>query len=379
MQAGETADVPAQPTTGETRVREAYLELRAPILGDLPAIKRLELSAAVRYSDYDNIGSDNVFKGGIYWRVVDDLAVRANYAEGFRAPNIGELFNSGSRFDSNINDPCSNYLTNGSATVQANCAALGVPTSFTQINQQISVQTGGNEELKPETSETMDHRLHLQPVVGRERFLDRRSVVRRQLLRHQARGCDPGAVGAEPADQLREHAVAAVLRRHRARAGRFDHGVRQSAHQHRPHRNRRLRLDSDAVARRSRAGAGCASSGPTPISPATRSSRSARAGLVATERAGIEVGSPTRGYVRYKSTLAVDWLFHDFVTSLTLRYLSELTETCPSSVVDNGLANQLCSDPVNLTERDGQPGLHRPAAELDARRSSISNCRWRSA
>src|SRR5690606_36926700 len=146
VQAGETADVPALPTDGETRVREAYLELRAPVLGNLPAIQRLELSAAVRSSDDDRIGRGEVFKGGLYWRVFDDLSIRANYAEGFRAPNIGELFNSGSRFDSTLDDPCSS-TANPDAATRANCTALGIPLSYQQFNTQISVQTGGNEAL----------------------------------------------------------------------------------------------------------------------------------------------------------------------------------------------------------------------------------------
>ena len=37
-QSGETADVPASATQGEVKVKEAYLELRAPLLADLPAV-----------------------------------------------------------------------------------------------------------------------------------------------------------------------------------------------------------------------------------------------------------------------------------------------------------------------------------------------------
>jgi iron complex outermembrane receptor protein len=54
-QAGETADVPASPTAGEIKVTEEYLELRAPLLADIPGIQRLELSGAVRSSDYDTL------------------------------------------------------------------------------------------------------------------------------------------------------------------------------------------------------------------------------------------------------------------------------------------------------------------------------------
>jgi len=66
-------------------------------------------------------------------------------------------------------------------------------------------------------------------------------------------------------------------------------------------------------------------------------------GLVGRELAGIELGSPIKGYVRYKSTLATDWQKGDFVTSLTLRYLSALDALCTA----NARAQNLCSDPAN--------------------------------
>lgn len=350
VQAGETADVPAQPTTGETRVREAYLELRAPILGDLPAVKRLELSAAVRYSDYDNIGSDNVFKGGLYWRVVDDLAVRGNYAEGFRAPNIGELFNSGSRFDSNINDPCSNYLTNGSATVQANCAALGVPTSFSQINQQISVQTGGNENLKPETSETMTIGFTYNPS-----WAEAASWI--DDLTFDVNYYDIKLEDAIQALSAQSQLTNCVNTLSPLFCGGIVRGPGGSITAFANQLTNIGRIETDGfdwtvtLSTPEQSWGGLRFQWANTYLAGYKEFTLGTAGLVATERAGIEVGSPTRGYVRYKSTLAADWLFHDFVTSLTLRYLSELTETCPSSVVDNELADQLCSDPVNLENK----------------------------
>ena len=48
-------------------------------------------------------------------------SVRANWAEGFRAPNIGELFNTGSRFDSSLDDPCDDYPASGNPALIAHC------------------------------------------------------------------------------------------------------------------------------------------------------------------------------------------------------------------------------------------------------------------
>ena len=89
--------------------------------------------------------------------------LRATFAEGFRAPSIGELFGTQSRFDEVLDDPCSSHSSNlaprrfaNDATVRAACIAAGVPAdgSYQQANAQISVTTGGNQDLAPETSES---------------------------------------------------------------------------------------------------------------------------------------------------------------------------------------------------------------------------------
>jgi len=163
--AGFSSDIPAGPTKGTLTVKEAYAELNAPIIKDVTFLKLLELNAAVRISDYSRSGSTTTFKGQANWKPIKDLRFRGSYAEGFRAPTIGELFGTLSRFDQTISDPCSNdstapqnYLNN--PTVQANCIAHGVPaggtptTGYQQANPQISVLVSGNPDLKPESSKS---------------------------------------------------------------------------------------------------------------------------------------------------------------------------------------------------------------------------------
>ena len=152
--AGLGSDIPALPTKGGYNIDEAYAELNAPLLADRPFFQLLELSGAVRFSDYSGIGSTTTFKAGINWKPVDDLRLRGAWTEGFRAPTIGELFGTPSRFDQEITDPCSAVGGAIPPAVAANCVAQGVPAggTYVQNNPQISVITGGNEELKPETS-----------------------------------------------------------------------------------------------------------------------------------------------------------------------------------------------------------------------------------
>ncbi|HEY0628527.1 MAG TPA: TonB-dependent receptor [Sphingomicrobium sp.] len=162
--AGFSSDIPAQPTSGSYNVREAYAELSAPLLKDLPFADLLELTGAVRHSKYSRgIGSTTTFKAGANWKPIEDLRLRLSWAEGFRAPQIGELDGSQSRFDQQLDDPCSSHATNtaprrfqNDTAVRDNCIAAGVPAggTYQQANPQISVLVGGNPDLQPETSKS---------------------------------------------------------------------------------------------------------------------------------------------------------------------------------------------------------------------------------
>ncbi|MDQ3074587.1 MAG: TonB-dependent receptor [Pseudomonadota bacterium] len=147
--AGLGSDIPALPSRGGYNVDEAYAEINAPLLSKRPFFELLELSGAVRFSNYSTSGSTTTFKGGVNWKPIRDLRLRGSYSEGFRAPTIGELFGTPSRFDQELVDPCSGTPT---GTILANCRAQGVPAGYVQNNSQISVITGGNQDLEPETS-----------------------------------------------------------------------------------------------------------------------------------------------------------------------------------------------------------------------------------
>lgn len=150
--AGDYNGVPSLPTSGDYDVTELYLEMNFPLLADHAWAQKLDFTVAGRYSDYST-GIDEVTpKYGLRWQVVEELVIRTSYAEGFRAPSIGELYGSASRFDATLNDPCDTPLLDPS--LAANCAALGVPPAYQQPNPQISVTTGGNEQLEPEFSES---------------------------------------------------------------------------------------------------------------------------------------------------------------------------------------------------------------------------------
>ncbi len=150
VSAGDTADIPAQPTAGGFNADEIYGEFRLPILNDVAFARTIEADFAIRHSAYSTGFKTTAIKYGGRWQVTDDFTVRGGFTEGFRAASIGELFGSASRFDALLVDPCSAPVAPGLA---ANCTSLGVPGAYTQINAQISVTVGGNPLLSAEESD----------------------------------------------------------------------------------------------------------------------------------------------------------------------------------------------------------------------------------
>jgi iron complex outermembrane receptor protein len=172
-QAGISTNLSAGPTSGKYTVEEYYVEVDVPVLKDLPFARELSFNVAARHSDYSSFGKTTNGKFSLTWRPLDDLLVRGNYAQGFRAPTINDLFGGlGGTFDS-YTDPCD--VTNGEAginpAVLARCTSgfggqHGTPANFHQLGQggspctafpcQTGIQflSGSNPTLQPETTTT---------------------------------------------------------------------------------------------------------------------------------------------------------------------------------------------------------------------------------
>ncbi|MFK2903578.1 TonB-dependent receptor [Dyella ginsengisoli] len=189
-QSGNTTDLAANSTAGRYRVNEGYVEFNAPILRDLPGAQSLSVDVASRYSHYSNFGSTTNNKYGFSWKPINDLLVRGNYAEGFRAPTLDDTFGGGSQSYDTFLDPCDTVYgaaaTN--AQVAARCTAAGVPAGYRQLKQDKTAITSvngaqgltafnagaGNANLQPETATTRTLGLVYSPsyVAGLDMSLD---------------------------------------------------------------------------------------------------------------------------------------------------------------------------------------------------------------
>jgi iron complex outermembrane receptor protein len=169
-QSGYSTDLAGNTTNGKYTVKEAYLEVNVPILKGAPLAELLSVDMATRHSDYSNFGTANNSKISFMWKPIKDLLARGTYAQGFRAPTVGDTFGGGQQTYDTYLDPCDSKFGEASRNpaVATRCASMGVPAGFRQLNQTgvaISGSGGaqgaypfqagaGNAALQPETAVT---------------------------------------------------------------------------------------------------------------------------------------------------------------------------------------------------------------------------------
>lgn len=128
----------AQPVSGSFDVKEAFLEVGVPLV-ETPEGMSLDLTGALRHTDYSTSGSAIPWHIGASFRPVTDLRFRATVSRDIRAPNISELFTA-------------QLLTFGSIRNPA--------TGETTLTQ---ILTGGNPDLVEEEADTITAGVVFQP------------------------------------------------------------------------------------------------------------------------------------------------------------------------------------------------------------------------
>jgi iron complex outermembrane recepter protein len=125
-------------------INSVFAEAFVPLFGAdnaIPGFQRLDLSAAVRYDDYSDVGSTTNPKVGVSWRPVDDLLIRGSWGTSFRAPTLGE------------SDPRTVGQTNR-VFVSNGLNNPAIPVTNTATGQSLVLQRGGNSGgLGPESAE----------------------------------------------------------------------------------------------------------------------------------------------------------------------------------------------------------------------------------
>ena len=129
-------------TTGSYKSDSLYAEAFLPLFDN--GSQSLDITAGVRWDDFDTFGDDTTYQLGIEFRPLETLKLRATVGEVFRAPSIYESF--GGQVDSfpTYLDPCAQ------TPLPAGCAQASV-----QLDTQVLARVGGNPDLVPEEGDTL--------------------------------------------------------------------------------------------------------------------------------------------------------------------------------------------------------------------------------
>ncbi|HEX5460402.1 MAG TPA: TonB-dependent receptor [Steroidobacteraceae bacterium] len=134
------------------QVREAYGEIRAPVLANLPLAQKVELDGAIRRSDYSSVGTTTAWNAGLTWNFGYGVRLRSTVAQAVRTPNLYELYGPQTVTQPRINDPCFAANVIQGTQLAKNCAAAGVPSDLADNQSLTTVNTGANPDLHPEIS-----------------------------------------------------------------------------------------------------------------------------------------------------------------------------------------------------------------------------------
>ena len=135
---------------GSYDVAEFYGEVLVPILRDRPGVVELNLTVGLRYSDYSTFGSTTNGTYKIDWKPVDELLVRASYADVFRAPTIIDINQAPTADQPTFTDPCTG-LTSAALADNPNlalaCENVTPDSDFSEPNAQVNALLLGNAFL----------------------------------------------------------------------------------------------------------------------------------------------------------------------------------------------------------------------------------------
>jgi outer membrane receptor protein involved in Fe transport len=163
---------PTLPVSGRYTVKEAYAEVKVPIIQDRQWAQLLSVNGSYRYSDYNTHHTTDTYGFGAEWAPVKEARLRGSYQQAVRAANIIELFlGQGLNLFNMSADPCGTSSIGGppSATL-AQCLLTGLKPSqygssvLTNVAGQYNYLQGGNPDLNPEKAKTYTLGVVFQPM-----------------------------------------------------------------------------------------------------------------------------------------------------------------------------------------------------------------------
>jgi len=167
------------PINNSISVSEQFLELRAPLAQDKSGVKELVVDTGYRHSNYTTVGGTNTYKFEVQYAPIADYRIRASYDRAIRAPSVAESYIPPIVATTTVEaDPCAPTFQGGvlvpASYSFAQCKNTGVTaaqygnggttnTIPQGVASQLSEQTSGNPNLKPEQADTYTVGLNFAP------------------------------------------------------------------------------------------------------------------------------------------------------------------------------------------------------------------------
>ena len=156
------------PLGGEYDVNEMFVEF------GIPVTDTVSMDAGFRSADYSTGNDTTAYKVGAYWTVNDKISVRGSFQTAQRHANMAELYEGvGFGLVDLDYDPCGSDPDTGAppTATQAQCELTGLPASLYGSDlkspaDQYNILSGGNENVKPEESESLTIGAVFTPVDG---------------------------------------------------------------------------------------------------------------------------------------------------------------------------------------------------------------------
>ena len=128
-------------TAASRKVLSGYTEVDFPLTSpsfNMPGFYSTDVQVLGRVDKYSTFGSTENPQVTLRWETIPGLVVRGSYSRAFRAPGLPELFAGGNQAVQTLFDPGAGPVVNGKPT-----------GAF----RDITINGGGNPNLKPETAE----------------------------------------------------------------------------------------------------------------------------------------------------------------------------------------------------------------------------------
>ena len=160
---------------GKYTVKDIFAEVRAPLIEGAQFAHLLSVNGSARHSDYSINQKTDSYGFGIEWAPVQAVRARGSFQRAARAANVHELFDvQANALFTASSDPCAGEVP--TATL-AQCQRTGVTAAqYGKILDspagQYNALTGGNPNLKPETSDSFTVGLVFEPMRNMSATID---------------------------------------------------------------------------------------------------------------------------------------------------------------------------------------------------------------